>query len=210
MREEWVAVRQYPGERLRNAVDAVLAELTVTGSPDRELLDHFEETLRAGLAWTAATGDTCRFGRAVTAVREWPVRRLVITAVDAADGRRVTFDASSGVALHDALAATSALPGLFPLAPIGGGLFADGGLSSPYNADLAAGCDSVTVLSPLPVNVYLRRLLEAETAALGDAHVRVIIADQVALAAIGPDSLSIDAAPAALEAGMAQAERELG
>jgi NTE family protein len=143
-------------------------------------------------------------------VREWPARRLVITAVDAADGRRVTFDASSGVALHDALAATSALPGLFPLAPIDGGLFADGGLSSPYNADLAAGCDSVTVLSPLPVNVYLRRLLEAETAALGDAHVRVIVADQAALAAIGPDSLSIDAAPAALEAGMAQAGRELG
>lgn len=142
-------------------------------------------------------------------VREWPARRLVLTAVDAADGRRVTFDAASGVALHDALAATSALPGIFPLAAIGDRRYADGGLSSPYNADLAAGCESVTVLSPLPVTRYLRRVLEAETATLGDARLRVIVADRAALAAIGPDSLSIDAAPAALEAGMAQAKREL-
>jgi NTE family protein len=35
-------------------------------------------------------------------VQAWPERRLVITAVDAASGRRVTFDAGSGVALRGA------------------------------------------------------------------------------------------------------------
>jgi NTE family protein len=59
-------------------------------------------------------------------------------------------------------------------------------------------------------HVHPRRLLEVETAALGSARVRVIVADEASLAAIGPDSLSIDAAPAALEAGLAQARRELG
>jgi hypothetical protein len=97
MREEWVAVtRQYPGERLRNAVDAVLAELTVTGSPDRELLDHFEETLRAGLAWTAATGDTCRFGRAVTAVRE---AQLALDGSDPEQAIAALRSASEGLRL---------------------------------------------------------------------------------------------------------------
>jgi hypothetical protein len=48
---------------------------------------------------------------------------------------------------------------------------------SPYNADLAAGHDIVTMVSPLTGNDHLQRLLDAEIAALGMATVRVIMAD---------------------------------
>ena len=56
-----------PDCHLRLAVDAVLAELTVDPAADRRRLDA---TLRVGLAWLAATGDTCRVAASVAAVRE--------------------------------------------------------------------------------------------------------------------------------------------
>lgn len=81
--EEWIALTKQlpaptrakvpapriaePDHHLQQAVDAVLAELTVDASADRRRLD---EALRAGLAWLAATGDTCRVAGAVAAVRE--------------------------------------------------------------------------------------------------------------------------------------------
>jgi NTE family protein len=142
-------------------------------------------------------------------VQAWPARRLVITAVDAASGRHVTFDADSGVALRDAVAASGALPGIFPLTTINGQPYADGGVHSLYNADLAAGHDVVTVLSPIPLNEYLKGKLDAEAAALGGAMVHLIVADAPSLAAIGPNPVSTEAARAALDAGAAQAEREV-
>lgn len=56
-----------PDLHLRLAVDAVLAELTVDAAADRRRLDA---TLRVGLAWLAATGDTCRMAAVVATVRE--------------------------------------------------------------------------------------------------------------------------------------------
>jgi NTE family protein len=97
---------------------------------------------------------------------QWPGQRLLITAVDAESGRRVTFDASSGVGLVDAVTASSALPRIYPLVAINGRRYADGGVHSPYNADLAAGHDVVAVLSPSPLNDFLRAKLDAEIAAL--------------------------------------------
>jgi NTE family protein len=143
-------------------------------------------------------------------VQEWPGRRLVITAVDAESGQRASFDATSGVGLIDAVTASGALPGIYPLVPINGRRFADGGVHSLYNADLAAGHDIVTVLSPMPLNDYFRAKLEAEVAALGSAEVQIVIADERSLAAVGPDPNSAAAARAALEAGVAQARLEIG
>jgi hypothetical protein len=53
------------GRHLRAAVDLVLAELAGDAPTDHPRL---EQTLRAGLAWTAATGDTCRLASSVAAV----------------------------------------------------------------------------------------------------------------------------------------------
>lgn len=57
-----------PGERLRRAVDTVLAGLTDNaGTAD---LSRLDDVLRAALAWTAAAGDTCRVATAVRQVRD--------------------------------------------------------------------------------------------------------------------------------------------
>lgn len=58
-----------PGARLRRAVDAALAELAVTANPDDRVLHRLDDLLVGGLAWAAATGDTCRIESAVHAVR---------------------------------------------------------------------------------------------------------------------------------------------
>jgi NTE family protein len=150
--------------------------------------------------------------RAVAAqipVHQWPERRLLIAAVDAGSGRRVAFSADSGVSLLDAVTASGALPGIYPLVSIGGRRYADGAAHSLYSADLAAGHDVVTVLSPIPLNDYLRAKLDAEIAALGSATVHVVTADEESLAAIGPDALGAETAQAALDAGAAQARREI-
>jgi NTE family protein len=79
----------------------------------------------------------------------WPKRRLAITAVDAQSGARVTFDATSGVALLDAVTTSGALPGVLPVVSINGRRYCDGGVHSPYGADLAAGHSVVIVLTPI-------------------------------------------------------------
>ena len=157
-------------------------------------------------------GDPAQRARAIAThvpARAWPERRLAITAVDASDGSRVVFDAGSGVSLLDALLASGALPGIFPLTTIEGRRYADGGVHSLYNADLAAGHDVVVVVSPMPLDGYLKAKLDAEVRLLGGATVHVVAADAASLAAIGPNPISADTAPAALEAGAAQSGREI-
>jgi hypothetical protein len=68
-----------PGDRLRRAVDAALAELAATAAPDDPTRHKLDDLLVGGLAWAAATGDTCRIEPAVHDVRTARVR------LDAAD-----------------------------------------------------------------------------------------------------------------------------
>ena len=134
---------------------------------------------------------------------------MAASAVDAETGHRIAFGADSGAGLLDAVAASGALPGMFPLVTIDGRRYADGGTHSLYNADLAAGHDVVIVLTPLPFNDYFRATLDAEVAALGTAAVHVLTADQESLAGIGPDAAAAGAVPAAADAGTAQARRDI-
>jgi NTE family protein len=157
----------------------------------------------------ASAAERRRMVAALLPATEWPAQRLLITAVDAETGHRAAFGADSGAGLLEAVAASGALPGMFPLVTIGGRRYADGGAHSLYNADLAAGHDVVTVLTPMPLNDYLRATLDAEVAALGTATVHVLTADQESLAAIGPNPFGAEAAAAAAEAGTAQARREI-
>jgi NTE family protein len=78
----------------------------------------------------------------------WPDRDLRVTAVDVDRGAFVVFDATSGVSLLDAVAASCAVPLVWPPVPIGGTTYVDGGIRSAANADLAAGSDVVVVLAP--------------------------------------------------------------
>jgi NTE family protein len=88
--------------------------------------------------------------------KPWPDGRLLITAVDAETGTSVVFDNDSGVPLDRAVAASCAVPGVFPAVEVDGRRYVDGGLRSVANIDLASGHRRVLALSPYPVGSRLR------------------------------------------------------
>ena len=81
--------------------------------------------------------------------RAWPDRDLAIVAIDAQSGEIQVFDRKSGVHLVDAVAASCALPGIWPPVTIRGRRYIDGGVRSAENADLATGYARVVILSPM-------------------------------------------------------------
>jgi NTE family protein len=78
----------------------------------------------------------------------WPTE-LRVTAVDAVSGEFAVFDSDSGVSVVDAVAASAAVPVVWPAVTIGGRRYIDGGTRSAVNADVAHGYDRVLVLEPL-------------------------------------------------------------
>ena len=90
--------------------------------------------------------------RAVIAGRlttnDWPRQRLLITSVNAETGAAVVFDHASGVSLIDAVAASCAVPLVWPPVTINGQRYIDGGTRSVANIDLAKGYGRVVVLAP--------------------------------------------------------------
>lgn len=143
--------------------------------------------------------------------REWPDRLLLITAVDAETGTSVVFHNSSGVPLDRAIAASCAVPGVFPPVTIGGRRYVDGGVRSVANVDLAAGHERVLVLAPLPIAVrgadrpgpQARRLRRASSG----ARVKVLVPDLAAGRTLGMNPLDRRRSAAVLEAGRAQGRR---
>lgn len=79
----------------------------------------------------------------------WPVHDLRIVVVDAGSGETHIFDGSSGVDLVDAVAASCAVPAIWPPVTINGRRYIDGGVRSAENADLAKGYARVVILSPM-------------------------------------------------------------
>jgi NTE family protein len=79
---------------------------------------------------------------------DWPQRILRISAIDTATGELVTFDRNTGVNLVDAVAASCAVPGVWPPVTIGDHRYMDGGVGSTINLELAADCDVVVALLP--------------------------------------------------------------
>jgi NTE family protein len=97
--------------------------------------------------------------RAVIASRlpahDWPARALRLVAVDCESAATVQFSAESGVSLVDAVAASCAVPGIWPAVTIDGRRYMDGGVRSPDNADLAAGAARVVIVSPFGMSSEL-------------------------------------------------------
>lgn len=134
-------------------------------------------------------------------VREWPERPLVVPGVNATTGEPVIWTKDSGVPLVDAVAASCAVPGIWPPVTIGDVRYVDGGIRSMVNVDLAAGFERVVVVAPLT-----DAALDDQVAALREAGavVDVIIADEAAVAAFGTDPLSPGTRVPSAEAGKAQ------
>jgi NTE family protein len=139
-------------------------------------------------------------------VREWPQRRLLVTAVDAESGEFVVYDRDSGVSLVDAVGASCAVPGVWPPVTIAGRRMIDGGVRSVANADLAAGCERIVVIAPISSGGGRIRSVAAQAAALRDsAEVLVISPDRDARQAFGRNVLDPARRAPAARAGHAQA-----
>ena len=146
--------------------------------------------------------------RAVIAARlpshEWPAQPIVLTAVDAHTGELTLFDSSSGVSLVDAVAASCAVPGVWPPVSIGSCRYIDGGVRSMTNADQASGYGRVLILAPMADT--LARTLEHEADKLrhSGSTVLVVASDDSALARMGDNPLDPSRRAPALKEGRRQ------
>ncbi|MDT4987614.1 MAG: hypothetical protein QOI74_1708 [Micromonosporaceae bacterium] len=135
---------------------------------------------------------------------DWPERALIITGVDAETGEAVAWDRDSGVPLVRAVAASCAVPCVYPPVRINGRRYVDGGLRSGTNADLAAGATTIVVIAPMadagPMGAPPAELELLRT----HGSVTLIKPDEAARAAIGPNVLDPSRRVVALEAGLAQ------
>jgi NTE family protein len=222
-------------EALAPAPPARTAPPGASGAPARPVVNHLERTaaliaaahdpadmrrrIGAGaLALEAAADGTysARW-RATVAARlphqDWPDRAVLITAVDARTGEPVVLDRASGVDLADAVAA-SCSSGL-PYA-IGERRYVDGGYRRGENADLAAGCARVLVLSPfggrtrMPLAWGLHLDAQVEELRAGGSRVETVGPDAGSAHLFGPRAMDPTLRPEAARAGFAQGRALVG
>jgi NTE family protein len=138
---------------------------------------------------------------------EWAADRDVrIVAADVETGEARVFTRSDGVSIVDAVAASCAVPGVWPPVTIGGHRYMDGGVRSSTNADLAAECRVVVILAPIDdvagiadvtAAADIERLSES-------AAVTWVRPDAASTSAIGTNPLDPATREPAVRAGRAQ------
>jgi NTE family protein len=207
------AAAQVLGTSPAELYDAVLAApVPPRKRPGRPPVDHLERTGRIIAAATDPADMRRRLGaaaleleaesdgswsarwRSIVAARLpsplWPERGLLVTAVDARTGEGVVLDRHSGLDLVDAVAASTS-SGL-PYA-VGDERYLDGGYRRSENADLAAGCERVLVLSPLggrtrtPLEWGQHLAAQVDELRETGSRVETVIPDRAALDAFGDD-----------------------
>jgi NTE family protein len=192
------------------------AELTPTGVSLEELMltmtklaeeapDPLERHRRIGeLALAAATPPEPARRAVIEArlpSREWPRWPLSLVAVDVHTGEHVVFDRNSGVELVDAVAASCAVPGVWPPVTIGASRYMDGGARTFTNVDLARKYRRVLVIAPMVELNFAEQLAELT------GRVEVIQPDDDSLTAFGTDVLDPAVRTPAALAGRSQGQR---
>ena len=124
---------------------------------------------------------------------DWPDMPLKLVVVNADSGEMEVFDRYCGVSLTDAVAASCAVPGIWPAVNIGGGAFIDGGLRSATNADLAIGSRTALILAPMGYHSFLSTgsglKHEVEELEATGTRVVVVVPDEASVEAIGDNPL---------------------
>jgi NTE family protein len=139
----------------------------------------------------------------------WPDRHLAVTAIDVESGERVVFDRNSGVPLVDAVAASCAVPVVWPPVTIGDRRFMDGGVGSSANVDAVWGADAVVLLAPTaapglsPFGPTL-----ADELAAHPGRTLGVFADDASIAAFGRNPLDPDCRAPSAAAGRDQGRRQ--
>lgn len=192
-----------PGAGIEEIIEMFLTAMTAPGS-------KIEKLQRIGDIALAAETVAEPVRRAVIEQRlpshDWPDRDLRVAAIDTATGELVAFDRASGVSLVDAVAASCAVPGVWPPVTIGTRRFMDGGVGSTVNLALADDCEVVVALipqglsSPSPFGAGARDEV-AERNAFG------VFADEESLAAFGANPLDPACRALSARAGREQGRR---
>ena len=195
--------------------------------PARPVSDHLERTGRiiasaedsadmrrrmGALALDLASGyDVSDRWRATVAARlpatDWPEHDLLITAVDAHTGDPAVFHRDSGIDLVDAVAASCSSGSAYR---IGANSYIDGGYRRNENADLAAGCGRVLVLSPfggrtrMPLEWGMQLAAQVEELRAGGSRVETVFPEGDAERMFGANAMDLSLRPAAAHAGYNQ------
>jgi NTE family protein len=211
-------------ELYRRQVDPALQTREINPDPRllQQLLEAFpatpcdraELTRKVGQWALRAPTVTEAERRSVVAARlpahAWPDRLLRIIAVDTETGETRIFDRLSGTGLVDAVAASCAVPGVWPPVTIDGRRYMDGGVRSSDNADLAQGYARLLILSPngLRADEIVAFPLQEQIDILENAGAQtyVIEPDYRSRSSIGINPLLPETRNPAAEAGRAQAQ----
>lgn len=137
---------------------------------------------------------------------EWPERELRVTAVDVDLGELRVFGRDSGVDVVDAVAASCAVPGVWPVVEIAGRGYMDGGIRSGTNADLARGYPVVVAVSPQAAAFRPAAWVSRQLRGLGaDVRSVLITPDAAAVKLLRGNVLDPSRAADAARAGYTQA-----
>jgi NTE family protein len=120
----------------------------------------------------------------------------------------VVIDAGSGIDLVDAVAASCAVPGVWPPVTIGSRRYMDGGVASSVNMGVAHDCAEAVVLVPAGESAPspFSAGAAAEVAAFAGETFGVF-ADDDSIVAFGPNPLDPACRIASAQAGRAQGRR---
>ena len=153
-----------------------------------------------------APGSVDREGviRARLPIHAWPERDLRVSAVDTDSGEFTVFTRDSGVDLVSAVAASCAVPTVWPPVEIDGRSYMDGGMRSTANVDVALGAERVVVLAPLPRSLSRKTSIRAQLERVGPREWSVVVPDPESLAAFGRNLLDPAKRKGAAEAGLRQ------
>ncbi|MEV1021401.1 patatin-like phospholipase family protein [Streptomyces sp. NPDC050264] len=173
--------------------------------PDRSVRRLGRAALAARTGPETEVFDTVR--TLLGGVREWPERPLRIAAVEAETGAVEAFDRHARLTFVEAVAASCALPLVWPPVTADGRRWMDGGSRSTAPLDLARGHRRVLAVVPIPAAVGPHphaRQQAAELTADGTSVV-LLAPDAAARRAMGRNMTADRRRPDAARAGHAQA-----
>ena len=133
-----------------NMVDLGIAMARAAQSPEPELIRGEIGKMALSAQTISEEASVSRSMFAPFVGQPWP-NQFRATTVNARTGKLQVWDASSGAPLERALAASTAVPGIWPPITINGERYIDGGVRSMLNADLAIGSDIVIAVSCFPL-----------------------------------------------------------
>ena len=139
--------------------------------------------------WRAELGD----------LTAWPSQALKISAVDVSDGSVRLFDQTQAVPLLTAIAASTAIPGLFAPITVGDQRYMDGGIAGDH-IDAAKGYPIIVAITPNRLAAPV-----GHASPFPGGQVLYLAPDAASAAARGNVSLDTSRVKPSMEAGLAEA-----